>query len=293
MAYEMAARINVFGIFGSAPLISVLRDGKVRAQGPFSHAILIGTFGGAVLPLFFGVLRGRKKRALMLVAIVSATIIAVSSGSSGPAIAWGVGVLGWALWPIRKHMRKLMWGMVGLAVVIHVIRDKPIWHLIGRLAEATGGTGYHRYLLIDAFVARFSEWAVLGSSDTAHWGWGLQDVTNQYIAHAVDGGLLTLVLFVILLRTAFVRLRGTRQLVERGDGPKSLWAQLSWGFSVSLAVHCASFISVSYFGQMEQFFYLFLAMIPALSRTRRPVHREARRRPQPAELRPSPAASRS
>ena len=69
--------------------------------------------------------------------------------------------------------------MVFLAVVIHFIREKPVWHLILRLSVITGGTGYHRYQLIDAFINNFSEWALAGTDGTAHWGWGLQDTTNQ------------------------------------------------------------------------------------------------------------------
>jgi hypothetical protein len=273
MAYEMATRINVFSIFGSAPLISVIRDGKVRCQGPFSHPILAGTFGAVLVPIFVGAFRGqRKERKLMAAALLFASITTVASGSSGPIITWGVGVFGWGVWLVRSRTRVIMGSLAGLAFVIHVVRDKPIWHLIGRLASVTGGTGYHRYLLVEAFISRFGEWALVGTSDTAHWGWGLQDTTNQYVAEGINGGLATLVLFVWLLATAFSWLRRTRILIERFEGPKSLWALLVWGFSVSLAAHCVSFVSVSYFGQMEQFFFLFLALVPALARfKRRPV----------------------
>jgi hypothetical protein len=284
MAYEMATRINVFSIFGSAPLISLIRDGKVRSQGPFSHPILAGTFAAVLVPIFIGVFRGqRKERKLMATALLFATITTVASGSSGPIITWGVGVFGWGVWLVRKHTHAIMWSLAGLAVVIHVVREKPIWHLIGRLASVTGGTGYHRYRLVEAFVTRFGEWVLVGTSDTAHWGWGLQDTTNQYVAEGINGGLVTLVLFVWLLGAAFSRLRRTRMLVEPLEGPTSLWALLIWGFSVSLAAHCVSFISVSYFGQMEQFFFLFLALVPALSRfKRRPAQSRTHRPPRPA-----------
>jgi hypothetical protein len=59
-----------------------------------------------------------------------------------------------------------------------------------------------------------------------------------------------------------------------------LWALLAWGSSVSLAAHCVSFISVSYFGQMQNFFFFFVAMIPALAkfkRSKRAMSPEARR----------------
>ena len=280
MLYEMATHINVFSVFGSAPLISTIRDGRVRCQGPFSHPILVGTFGAVLLPVFCALFLGRRKgRLLTAGAILATTAVTVASGSSGPFIAWGIGLMGWGLWPIRKRVRAILWAMVGMGFVIHVVREKPIWHLIGRIAGVTGGTGYHRYRLIDAFVSRFGEWALVGTSDTAHWGWGLQDTTNQYVAEGIDGGLLTLILFVVLLHSSFWQLRRTRQLVERAEGPKSPWGLLTWSFSVSLAAHCVSFISVTYFGQMEQFFFLFLAMIPSLSRFNRSGRPVANRRP--------------
>jgi hypothetical protein len=272
LAYEMTMRSNLFVDFGSAPPTPRVRDGKVRSQGPFSHAIMAGTFGAALLPIFIAVFRGRKKgRALMASAILSTAVIAVASGSTGPLITLGVGVMGWGLWPLRKQMRLILGALAGMAVFIHLVRERPIWHLIGRLSSMTGGTGYHRYRLIDAFVAHFGDWALIGASDAGSWGTGLQDTTNYYIRQGIYGGLLTLVLFVLLLGSSFSRLRRTRGITERAEGPKSLWTQLPWGFSVVLAAHCVTFISASYFGQMELFLFAFLALIPSLARFRRPV----------------------
>jgi hypothetical protein len=168
------------------------------------------------------------------------------------------------------------------AVVIHFAREKPIWHLITRLSSITGGTGDHRYRLIDAFIRHFSEWALLGANDLSNWGWGLEDTTNQYVAQGIGGGLVSLVLFNVMLAMGFVWLRRTREMSERLNGPKSLWALLAWGSSVSLAAHCVSFISVAYFGQIWQFFFYFLATIPALARFRRPRRVKAPA-PRPAE----------
>jgi hypothetical protein len=266
--YEATAHHNVFGMFDYAGFEPVeIRDGRARSQGPFSHAILAGTFGAVVMPVFVGIFRGRRnQRILFGSACVGATIITVASGSSGPVIAWAVGAFGWSIWRFRKYMRPMLWGLVGLAVVIHFVREKPLWHLIARLSSLTGGTGYHRYYLIDAFIRNFSEWALVGTSNTAHWGYGLQDTTNRYVAEGVSGGLVTLVLFIVVLRTSFVQLRRARLVFERLEGPKSLSAPFAWGCSVSLAAHCVSFISVAYFGQMAQFFVLFVATVPAIAR---------------------------
>lgn len=270
--YENATRTNLFGVFSYDGFdIAVVRDGKVRTSGPLSHPILMGTFGAAVIPVFIGIFVGRKKeRALMGVACIGATIITFACGSSGPIMVWGVALLGWAMWRVRRHMPSILWGMFGLGVVIHFAREQPIWHLLLRLSSITGGTGYHRYNLIDAFVNRFSEWALLGVDGTAHWGWGLQDTTNQYVVEGVNGGLLTLILFILVLRTSFVQLRLARLAFERAGGGATWLALLAWGCSVSLTVHCVSFISVSYFGQILQLFFFFVATIPAFANFKRP-----------------------
>ena len=270
--YETVTRHNAFGIFSYEGFdIAVVRDGKVRAKGPLSHPILTGTFAAVLIPVFIGVFWGQKKeRRLMGAACIAATIITFGSGSSGPIIALLVGFFGWGIWRIRGRMRQIIRGIVMLAVVIHFIREKPVWHLILRLSVITGGTGYHRYNLIDAFIRNFSDWALIGTDGTARWGWGLQDTTNQYVSEGVNGGLLTLVLFVLVLKTSFAQLRRARMAYERFEGPKSPWALLVWGTSVSLSVHCVSFISVAYFGQILQFFFFFIATIPALVTFKRP-----------------------
>jgi hypothetical protein len=272
MVYEWATRQNPFGILTYDGFeIAVVRNGKVRAAGPLSHPILTGTFGAVLIPVFVGIFRGSKKhRLLMGTACIAATIVTFSSGSSGPLMAWAIGFFGWGMWRFRRHMRTILWGLFALGVVIHFVREKPIWHLILRLSAITGGTGYHRYELIDAFVNRFSEWALLGTDSTAHWGWGLQDTTNQYVVEGVNGGLLTLIIFILVLRTSFVQLKRARIVFERFEGPKSIWAQLAWGCSVSLMVHCVSFVSVSYFGQILQFFFFFVGTVPAMAGYRRP-----------------------
>lgn len=271
VSYEYVSLHNVFGMFHYSGFDPVeVRNGRPRAAGPFSHPILAGTFGSAAMPVFIAIFRGRRKQRLLYgSACVAATITVLAAGSSGAAVAWLFGVLGWAIWLFRKHMKLILWGIVSMAVVIHFVREQPVWHLIGRLTSIIGGTGYHRSRLIDAFIRRFSEWALVGTDNTAHWGWGLQDTTNQYVSEGISGGLVTLVLFIILLRICFVQLRLSRNVSERLEGPKSLWALLAWGSSVSLAVHCVSFISVSYFGQIFQFFVFFVAAIPALAKFKR------------------------
>lgn len=269
-AFEWITKFNPFHVFGSAPMETVIRDGVVRCQGPFSHPILFGTFGAVVIPPFVALgVRRRRVRWRSLAAAAAAVVIVFAAGSSGPLIALGAGIVGGLLWPLRARVRTFVRIGLVLIVIVHFVREKPVWHLIGRVADLTGGTGYHRYFLIDAFVRHLEEWALLGTDGTAHWGWGLQDTTNQYVNEGVQGGLLGLVLFVLLLVHCFRVLRRARMRVEAFERPTNLAVPLLWAYSVSLAMHCVSFVSVSYFGQMSQVFLGFLATIPGAGRARR------------------------
>lgn len=294
MFYENVTRHNVFGMFSYDGVdVAPVRNGRVRAKGPFSHPILTGTFGAVAIPVFIGICLGQRgKRWLMVTACVSAMIIILACGSSGPLISLATAIFGWGLWRYRRHMKQFLWSGVGILVVLHFIRDKPVWHLILRVSTIIGGTGEQRYRLIDAFIRRFSEWALVGTDSTASWGWGLQDTTNHYVAQGVNGGLVTFILFILILRAAFVQLKHARVGFERFKGPRSPGALFAWGCSVSLAVHCVSFVSVSYFGQMLQLFLFFVASVPAVDGFRRPrlarTKARSRRASRPDEPRPRP-----
>ena len=54
MTVEKLTGYNVFSVFGGVSAGSAVRDGMIRAQGPFAHSILAGTIGGVCLPLMVG-----------------------------------------------------------------------------------------------------------------------------------------------------------------------------------------------------------------------------------------------
>jgi hypothetical protein len=194
----------------------------------------------------------------------------ILSASSGPLIAWLAVIVGWGLWRYRRNLRAILWSTVGVLVVLHLIREKPVWHLLARLSSITGGTGYHRFKLIDEFIAHFDEWWLVGGFSTAHWGLAkASDITNQYILEGVRGGLPTLIAFVAVLVMSF---RATGRSVRRALVHPQLTplagrnaAFLGWGLGVCLAAHSVAFIGVSYFGQLASILYLHLAMIPSFA----------------------------
>jgi hypothetical protein len=272
MVLENLTGRNAFAVLGGVREQTVIRDGRLRCQASFSHPIMAGNFGASTVALLGALWLGFPKQRLRhSAALAAATGITLLSASSGPLIAFLVAILAWALWPYRRFMPFVQWGTVAALVVIHFAREKPVWHLIGRVSSITGGTGWHRYSLIDEFINHFDEWWLVGTYSTAHWkiAYTSSDITNQYVLEGVRGGLPTLLSFAALLAVAFWTVgRSVRRAWPRGGSappPRRRAALLAWGLGTCLTVHSVAFIGVSYFGQLLTILYLHLALIPSLA----------------------------
>lgn len=267
IAVEWSTGRNFFAVFGGVREVTWVREGRLRCQGAFSHPIMAGTFGATLVPIFMGMwFAFPRRRREAGVGVASGMLITVASASSGPALSLVAALIAWAYWPLRRHTRALRWGLLVSAIVLHLARDKPIWHLAARASELIGGTGYHRYLLIDAFVKHWREWFFFGTT-TAHWGFLLWDTTNQYVQEGVTGGILTLVAFVSVLGLGFRAIgiagKAGRSMVPlRSPRAQRFWC---WGLGVALTAHAVAFMGVSYWGQIQYILYLFLALIAAES----------------------------
>lgn len=264
MTIEWATGRNLFAVLGGVPALTIIRDGRLRCQGAFSHPILAGTFGATLVPVFVGMyVAFPKLRRLALVGAISGTLIAILATSSGAIMSLLAGFIGLALWRFRRHTRAMRRGLVVVLLILHFARDKPVWHLIARVSDVMGGEGFHRYRLIDAFVNHWSEWFLVGTPSTEHWGPVLWDTTNQYVDEGVTGGIFALLAFVILLSLAF---RGTGIAARAGGrvgrkpAAQAFWC---WGIGCGLLAHATAFMSVSYWGQMQVLLVLFLALISA------------------------------
>lgn len=263
---------NLFGFFGGVPEETIIRNGRMRAQGPFSHPIMAGVFWASLLPCIGALWIARAgSRPALVISILCMGLIVVNTASSTPIMAVLFGIFGMALFPLRRYLRLLVTGVFVAMLGLHMVMEMPIWHLISRIDLSNGSTGWHRYNLIQQSINHFNEWWAFGTKATGHWGWGLQDITNQYILEGVSGGLLQMLLFVALLTCIFLRIgRKLRQTRSRA----AYW--LLWAVGVTLFVHCMSFLAVSYFGQLVCLFYLFLGSTVAVSEpNRRIVPRQA------------------
>ncbi|MFG0329809.1 MAG: hypothetical protein ACF8PN_07930 [Phycisphaerales bacterium] len=247
---------NMFAIFGGVPEQTAIRQGRMRCQGAFAHPILAGTFWAVSIGLIGALYRDQRSRSLAIVGIVASVAIVILSTSSTPMIALVLCAFGAFMFKYRHHLGAIRLSVVGVLVLLHIVMNKPVWHLIARIDLVGGSTGWHRYHLIDQAINRVGEWAVMGTYSTAHWGYGLADVTNQYVLEGVRGGLITLSLFVVTIVLAFGEVGRAWRRVE-GD---RIRRALTWAVGVSLFTHCMAFIAVSYFGQITMLWYLSLAL---------------------------------
>jgi hypothetical protein len=174
----------------------------------------------------------------------------------------GIGAL--FLWRFRRHMRLVRWGAVALAVLLQAVMNSPIYSFIGRLNLVQGSTAYQREYLLDQFFHRVDEWWLVGIQTTRSWGpifMETHDVTNNFVRIAVDGGLFTLLTFLVLVALCFRVLGRTRKAHESNPA----MAKLCWVLGATLLVHLVAFMGVSYFDQVVLTLYLLFGLISAVN----------------------------
>jgi hypothetical protein len=260
---------NPFFVLGGVPEFTQIREGKLRCQGPFAHPILAGTFAATAVPLFVGLLRySRENRVLLTGAILSATFIVVASSSSGPLLTFICIWIGLVFWSVKSNMRTVRWGVATILLFSHLIMKAPVWYLISRLADLTGGSGWYRSALIDAAVRHFDEWWLIGTDYTAHWmptglanNPKMADMVNYYVVQGVNGGLLGLILLILVVAKCFETAGSASNDGRRFSSPEQF---MIWSLGCTVFGHVISFFSVSYFDQIAIFWYLIIGMISAL-----------------------------
>jgi hypothetical protein len=266
--FEWLTGRNPFVLLGT--VVTEERAGQFRCQGSFPISILLGLFWATTLPLFAGMAMITRNKGLYWGAAMASVFIVVASASSTPlgTLIWVLALLCAFKW--RRHSL-LAWKLFFVTLLgLHFVMKGPVWSLIARANIVESSTGWHRYYLIEQTINHFSEWMLLGTRETQHWGPGLTDVTNQYILEGVRGGVLTLGLFIVMLVVAF------RKIGQFFLEPHYRDEQvLVWCLFVSLFGHCISFLGVSYFGQIIMLWYLVLAIVGFVVDSKKPAIKHA------------------
>ncbi|HLQ37705.1 MAG TPA: hypothetical protein VK348_07885 [Planctomycetota bacterium] len=260
--FESQTSRNLFHFMGGVPEFTDIRDGRLRCQGAFAHPIIAGCFWAQILPLHIlaGLVTHRWLTAITGLAFAIGIILLTAS--STPVMAIVFGVLGFVMYFFRSGMRWYRWMILAWLLILHyILMDKPVYHLLARIDLVGGSTGYHRYNIIDKSIDHFSEWWRFGTMTTAHWGYGCQDITNQFLLEGVNGGLLRLAMFLAMVVTTFVGVsRSMRSPVLSATAKKAAWI-----LGTAMFMHCLNFIAISYFEQATVIWYMTLAAISSLT----------------------------
>lgn len=242
----------------------MVREGGMRALGPFQHPILAGVFGGISLPLFVALWwKDRSARTSAVVGILASTVITVTSNSSTPLLAYAGGIFALCLWPLRKQMRMMRWGLVIALAGLHLVMKAPVWSLIARIDLTGSSSSYHRYMLVDQCIRHFSDWWLMGVKNWGAWGWELWDLSNQYVSVADTSGLLPLIFFIAIIVYGFKYLGRARRAVQKNRQQELF----SWALGAALFANCMAFLGIGYFDQTMVAWYMLLAMIWAASQS--------------------------
>lgn len=253
-AYEKATAHNLFAFLGGVPEETALRQGKLRAQGPFSHPILAGCWWASVVPLMLAVWRiaapGSLARLIVGLGLPLAVALVFATASSTPIGGVVIGVIVFYLYRWRTYWPKIRMWVLASALLVHFATKSGLHGLLfTRVTLVSGSTGYHRFLLFDQALKRVGEWMLAGGS-TYHWGWGMDDVTSQWVAAGVIGGLACLASLIAVM-IGVARMLQRAAMDPRLSEPDRM---LAWGVLASVVVHMMSFLGVTYFGQIVGLF---------------------------------------
>lgn len=267
MTYEHFTGRNLFyAILGGARAAALSsateRAEAFRAMGCFAHPIIAGTFGGFMAPLFIGWWRrDRRDRTFASLGAAASAVIPFAVGSSTALFALVAGVSVLCVWPLRRRMQMIRWGIAGMIVSLNIVMKAPVWQLIGRVGLVGGSSSWHRYELINQCILHFWNWALMGTKNFGSWGWEMWDLANQYVATADTAGLVPLIAFVALIVFGFKYVGKARQYYE-GDRQREFFM---WAIGSSLFANVVAFFGIGYWDQIIVPWYGLLAMISAVS----------------------------
>jgi hypothetical protein len=256
---EVRTHKNVFGAFGYVPDTPDLRQGSYRAQAAFAHPIVAGVFWAALMPLMFTLAwQGGKAIWEAALGLTVAMTIIVCCASSTPVLGILCGIVGAMMFPFRRAMRPIRWGLLLAFCLFQLLSSKPAWRILADIDIVGGSTGYYRYQLIDQSIKHIDQWwEVGGNIDTARWSPELIDDTDYFLVIGLTGGLPLLAVFVISVALAF----GGVGRAWRQAGANRPVVVAAWALGVSIFIFLMSFFSVTLFGQIVMLWSLILAMV--------------------------------
>jgi hypothetical protein len=260
MLREQLTGQNIFGLLGGVRLICEVRNGWFRSEAVFQHALLAGTFAATLLPLFVLLWKYAQSKVATAIAVLSATVMVITTACSTPLLTYAAAILGILLWPVRNLMRWFRWGLVIGLFALNLVMHAPVWYIIAHVGIVRGSSTSHRADLIDTFLRHIGDWWLLGSGSNDSWGYLMFDTSNQYVEWGVTGGLISLIFFIATISFSFGRIGKARKSVE-GNNRQLEW--FLWLLGSALFANVVAFFGIGYYDQVRIAWLALLAMISA------------------------------
>jgi len=261
MLNESLRAQNVFGLITGNWSVTI-REGAIRAQGPFAGPIVAGTFGATALCFCVWLWKSKSSRTFAVIGIIGCTIVTFTSQSSTPLLTYLASLLGLSLWFLRKYMRVIRWGIVLMLISLHMVMKAPVWFIIDHVDLIAGNSGFHRAMLINDLIMRFSEWWLIGIKTTKIWGWDMWDQANQFVGVGENGGLIALIFFIWMISKGFGWVGQARKVVEVDT--KKEWELYLLG--TVLFAYVVSFFGISFSRGVEVYpWHALFAMIAVMT----------------------------
>jgi hypothetical protein len=223
MLVEQVTARNMFSYLGGVPDSPAIRDGRLRAQGPFTHSILAGTVGAVSFPFMVGLWRDYRR--IALAGGMACLVIVVSCASSGPIMSLLAAGFALIMWRYKHLTRAARYAAVAGYIALDIVMKAPAYFLIARANIVGGSTGFHRAELIHQAINHIGEWWLGGTDYTRHWmptgvSWSPNhtDITNYYIKMGVVGGLPLMILLMVLFWIGFVYVGKVLEIEDDGGG---------------------------------------------------------------------------
>jgi hypothetical protein len=112
-------------------------------------------------------------------------------------------------------------------------------------------------MLVDNSIRHFGDWWLIGYKYYGDWGFDMWDLCNQFVAVALTGGLVTLLLFIAIYSSSFGSLGKARKHVE-GDR-KQEW--LLWCLGSALFATVVASFGINFVVQLMICFSCLLACV--------------------------------
>jgi hypothetical protein len=252
-----------------APRTWLERGGIARAYGPFAHPLTGGAMLGLAAVAAWGLsrIRGVSGPLALLGALILVGLGATLSRSGLVAVAVGLMVFQFLR---GRYLLAILVPLAGLVIVFGL----PILggedarfnaaYRIGLLSGVPRALGGHMWLGYREAVAQ-------GMLDSFIQGQGIVDLVNAYLALLVEGGLVTVVAFLLFILSAYPHYRAIKRLQPGRE--QLIFAQ------VLISIHSATAVSLALLSSWVapmQLSFIMVALLVAL-RTQLAADRAASR----------------